>query len=43
MPLEDIYDVIGKELGEDPKTIFASFDEEPLGSASLAQVNMIFV
>jgi predicted unusual protein kinase regulating ubiquinone biosynthesis (AarF/ABC1/UbiB family) len=41
MPLEDIYNVISTELGEDPDKIFASFDETPLGSASLAQVEKL--
>jgi len=39
MPLDDIYSVLREELGKDPKEVFASFDEEPLGTASLAQVH----
>ena len=39
MDLEDIYSVLEEDLGKDPKEIFAEFDEEPLGTASLAQVN----
>jgi len=39
MPLSDIYSVIETELGGDARNLFATFDEEPLGSASLAQVH----
>merc|ERR1719219_2315975 len=39
MPLADIYSVIREELGQDPEEVFASFDPEPLGTASLAQVH----
>jgi len=39
MPLEDIYSVLREELGQEPEDVFASFDEEPLGTASLAQVH----
>jgi len=39
MPLEDIYSVLQEELGQDPTTLFSSFDPIPLGSASLAQVH----
>ena len=39
MPLEDIYSVLREELGKEPEEVFASFDEDPLGTASLAQVH----
>ena len=39
MPLEDIYSVLREELGKEPGEVFASFEEEPLGTASLAQVH----
>jgi len=39
MPLEDIYSVLQQELGRDPRELFSSFEEEPLGTASLAQVH----
>jgi aarF domain-containing kinase len=39
MPLDDIYSVLNEELGKDPTHLFASFDPEPLGTASLAQVH----
>ena len=38
MPLADIYGVLREELGREPEELFATFDEEPLGTASLAQV-----
>ena len=37
--LDDIYDVFQHELGQTPDELFESFDPEPLGSASLAQVH----
>jgi len=39
MPLDDIYSVLREELGREPEEVFASFDPEPLGTASLAQVH----
>jgi len=39
MPLEDIYSVLKEELGKDPTQLFASFEPQPLGTASLAQVH----
>ena len=41
MPAEQIKAVVERELllGEPLETIFASFDDEPLGSASIAQVH----
>jgi len=39
LPLEDVYSVLELELGKSPNEIFTSFDEEPLGTASLAQVH----
>jgi len=39
MPLEDIYSVLREELGKEPEEVFASFEAEPLGTASLAQVH----
>jgi len=41
MPVEVVKEVVKRELlqGEDIETIFSSFDTEPLGSASIAQVH----
>lgn len=39
MPLDDIYEVLREELGQEPADLFVTFDEEPLGTASLAQVH----
>lgn len=39
LPLSDVHKVIEDELGVRPNKLFASFDETPLGSASLAQVH----
>ena len=39
MPLEDIYEVVREELGQEPTSVFSDFDPDPLGSASLAQVH----
>ena len=39
MDMEDIRAVIREEFGADPDEIFDDFDEEPLGTASLAQVH----
>jgi len=39
MPLDDVYDVIQSELGKNPRELFSTFDDEPLGTASLAQVH----
>lgn len=39
MDLKDVYAVLKDEMGVDPEDIFAEFDEEPLGTASLAQVH----
>ena len=39
MPLEDVYKVIKEDLQQDPKDLFETFDEKPLGTASLAQVH----
>lgn len=38
-PVEDLYKVIRTDLKVDPADIFESFDPEPLGTASLAQVH----
>ena len=37
--LADLFVVIREEMGQDPEEIFLSFEEEPLGTASLAQVH----
>ena len=37
--IEDVYKVMVAELKKEPSEIFSSFDEKPLGSASLAQVH----
>ena len=37
--LEDLFVVIREEFGRNPADIFLSFDPEPLGTASLAQVH----
>lgn len=38
-PVEDLYKVIRQDLKVQPDDIFESFDPEPLGTASLAQVH----
>ena len=40
MDLKDIYTVLGEDLDKDPEDLFDEFDEEPLGTASLAQVRV---
>ena len=39
LPFDVISEVIREELGAAPETIFASFDSQPLGSASIGQVH----
>lgn len=39
VPAETIREIIRKELGADPETLFRSFSEEPLAAASVAQVH----
>lgn len=39
-PLSEITGCIRKELGKDPNLLFAEFDENPIASASLAQVHL---
>ncbi|MDO5505817.1 MAG: AarF/UbiB family protein [Pseudoxanthomonas suwonensis] len=39
LPADEIRAVIEDELGVKPSTVFAEFDDEPLGGASLAQVH----
>lgn len=38
-PIEDLYKVIRQDLKVNPDDIFLSFDRDPLGTASLAQVH----
>ncbi|XP_037954091.1 aarF domain-containing kinase 1 [Teleopsis dalmanni] len=38
-PVEDLYKVIRQDLKRNPEEIFATFELEPLGTASLAQVH----
>ncbi|KAL7738678.1 hypothetical protein ACLKA6_006964 [Drosophila palustris] len=38
-PIEDLYKVIRQDLKRDPEELFESFEREPLGTASLAQVH----
>lgn len=38
-PVEDLYKVIRQDLKVNPEDLFTSFDPEPLGTASLAQVH----
>ena len=40
LPTETVQRVIRQELGDDPDRLFASFREEPLASASVAQVHV---
>ncbi|XP_067013050.1 aarF domain-containing kinase 1 isoform X2 [Anabrus simplex] len=37
--LEEVYQVLKEDLKQDPHTVFTSFEPEPLGAASLAQVH----
>jgi len=37
--VSDLFQVVRKDLGRDPKKLFKRFDAEPLGTASLAQVH----
>ena len=39
MPLEDVHWVVEQELGRPLGSVFASIEDEPLGSASIAQVH----
>lgn len=39
MPFKDVRSVIEKELTQPLESVFSSFEEEPLGSASIAQVH----
>jgi ubiquinone biosynthesis protein len=39
VPVEQVRAVVRRELGHDPDALFASFDPEPLASASIAQVH----
>jgi aarF domain-containing kinase len=43
MDLKDISAVLQEELGDDPINLFDDFEEEPLGTASLAQVKIIIM
>lgn len=38
-PVPDLKDTIARELGQPVATLFASFEDKPLGSASIAQVH----
>ncbi|ALC40823.1 CG3608 [Drosophila busckii] len=38
-PIEDLYKVIRQDLKRNPEDLFDSFEREPLGTASLAQVH----
>ena len=39
MDLNDVYAVLEEDLGQNPKDLFDEFQDEPLGTASLAQVH----
>lgn len=39
VPTEQIRDVIRRELGAEPEELFASFDDEPMASASIGQAH----
>jgi len=38
-PPDEVHKLFSDELGEEPATLFATFDEEPMASASIAQVH----